>query len=129
MTLVFAAVYGSGVVIFADSKAASPEEFVARVVGLGDSAWTRPRAMFSVGRTTGDTCAAGGRLRRWPSTRGLAHGRMQMGQCWARGCWFRAVRLFKRGREWLTVSSCRKRLPLTGWQRALADVLLARVRE
>jgi len=41
--------------------------------------------------------------------------------------------LFKRGRERLVAASCKRMLPLVGWQRApadvVADVLLAHARE
>jgi len=56
-------------------------------------------------------------------------GHTQVGESSLRGIYrFRAIGMFKRGKEWLITSSSRGRLPLTDWQRALTEVLLAHVR-
>jgi len=113
--------------------ATSPEEFVARVMGLGDfgldtvagEVLVRPYDGRRVCRGRPPTPVAVYQTRAWPRAGGSVLGKGVY--------WFRAVGLFKRGREWLVVASCRRRPPLVGWQRApadiVADVLLAHARE
>jgi len=113
--------------------ASSPEEFVSRVMGFGEFGLDTASGEVLVSPYDGrrvcwgrpPTPVAVYQSRAWPRAGGSVLGRGVY--------WFRAVGLFKRGREWLVASSCRRRPPLVGWQRApadvVADVLLAHARE
>jgi len=79
-----------------------PEELVARMVGPGEfGPYIQRGAKFSLGRTTGGVCrckfpilmAVYERPYVWPHIGGAV---LSKGVYW-----FRAVGLFKRGREWL----------------------------
>jgi len=37
--------------------------------------------------------------------------------------WFRVIGFFERKWEWLVATSCKRRPPLVGWQRAPGDVI------
>ena len=114
--------------------ASSPEEFVSRVMGLGEfgldtvagEVLTKPYDGRRVCRGRPPTpVAVYQRPHLWPRAGGSVLGKGVY--------WFRAVGLFKRGREWLVATSCRRRPPLIGWQRTpadvVADVLLSHTRE
>ncbi|MEM1568651.1 MAG: hypothetical protein QXI84_09235 [Thermofilaceae archaeon] len=105
--------------------ASSPEEFAALLMsrhgfGLDTVNWEvlpYPRG------AEGEVCRGRPPL---PVVRHSQRGKLRKesgGEVLAKGVyWFRPLGILKRGREWEIASSCKRKPPLTGWERVSADI-------